>query len=620
MCGIAGTVDPARRGGSDGCPHVTDMADALAHRGPDGRGRTVRGAFTVEVRRLALVGLDDGAQPVTNESGDVIVACNGEVYNYRELTTSLETAGHQFSTASDVEVIVHLYEEYGMELMHHLDGQFAFALYDSRIGTTFLVRDQFGICPLFYAYIGQGVAFSSEIAGLLTHPHIPTTLDLQGLYQVLTLPGPVSPQTLFEGVSSVPPGHYLQTTVDGQSTLVCYWDVNFPTDGGNRLSLDLDEAADVLTAVLARSTMRRLAADVPVGAYLSGGLDSALISVLAVATTGRRLPATFTIGYEEPKYDESRFSEMIARHVSDDHHRLVITADDIVANLPEAVRHSAAPLRESYNSASLMLSRRVREVGLKAVIGGEGADELFAGYPGYRFDALTRARGAKAPSSAERIAREHAYGSPELRYEHDLTQLHAWAAELLVPSALVGVKPTTTLVNPEMVRSRNRVDQRSYLDVKLRLADHLLADHGDRMAMANGVEMRYPFLGRGVADLARQLPPAVRLAGLEDKAVVRAAARRLVPREIVQREKFSWAAHGTANLLRAPLSPENADLLRHLLSPRRISQEGIFNPNAVSELVQRQRAERSYDANGVPDLLMVVATTGLFMETFGLTV
>lgn len=622
MCGIAGIVDPDHREADAGLVGLAvTMADSLAHRGPDGSGSGCLDGCAVAVRRLALVGLADGRQPICNETGTVLLACNGEVFNHTQLRQMLVRAGHTFRSSTDVEVIVHLYEERGIGLLDEIDGQFAFALHDSRSATTYLVRDHFGICPLYHARVGRRVLFASEIGGILAYPGLPKALDLRGLHQVLTLPGLVSPRTMFQGVASVRPGHYVRIGPDGGAESVRYWDLDFPADGDERLELSTEEAAEALAAVLAQATLRRLEADVPIGAYVSGGVDSALVAALGVATSGRKLPATFSVCYRDARYDESRYAEIVAAQVSQQHHRVVLSVDDVASGLPEAVRCAGTPLRESYNVASLLLSRRVRDAGMKAVVGGEGADELFAGYVGYRFDSAyaRRARGEATIDPAEYRERTRAFGEPALRYEHDLTRLHAWALEILTPDVgcvLAGDTTDMPLVDPAMVRRRHHVDQRSYLDVKLRLADHLLGDHGDRMAMANGVEMRYPFLSRGVAELARRLSPDSKLAGLQEKAVVRTAARRFVPASIVNREKFAWAAPGSANLLADAINSANTDMVRYLTSAGKLASDGIFDPAAVGRLTEQQRNAPSFDPNGYPDLLMVVLTTGLFTDSF----
>jgi asparagine synthase (glutamine-hydrolysing) len=622
MCGIAGY---SRTGATDRLESWQDWlvaaADAVAHRGPDDLGYYRGPQAAMAVRRLALVDLVHGGQPLCNERQDVWLACNGEIYNHRTLREELRAQGHIFRTGSDVEVIVHLYEESGIGLLDRLDGQFAFALHDTQTGTTYLARDHFGICPLFYAQLPGGFVFASEIAGVLAHPRLATRLDPIGLDQVFNLPGLISPQTMFQGVHSVPAGHYCQMTRSGME-MRRYWDLDYPREPSDYLSMDMEEMAGIVLAVMADSVRSRLAADVPVGAYLSGGLDSSVIAAVAAAVTGGPLPATFSVGYEDLSYDESAHAEAVAELVSGQHLRTVVSLADVAAGLPVAVYHSAAPLRESYNVASLHLSRLVREAGFKAVVGGEGADELFAGYPGYRFDKLrdTDTIDGRIPAGPEADLRERAWGDPSLRYEHDLSKLRNWTSQLYGGELRAAVGAgflEEPLVNAHMLSGRHRLHQRSYLDVKLRLADHLLGDHGDRMAMANAVEVRYPFLSRAVAELAVRMPPDMKLDGLEDKAVIRRAAKRVLPGHVARREKFSWAAHGSSGLLReGALGGAQREMVEYLVSPAKIKSDGLFDAQAVARLRARQIREPEYDPNGVPDFLMVVMTTGLFMDAY----
>ncbi|MFI6326558.1 asparagine synthase (glutamine-hydrolyzing) [Nonomuraea sp. NPDC050556] len=621
MCGIAGLC--AAEGPPQG--HEADlraMVAALHHRGPDAEGFFAADGAALGARRLALVDLEHGNQPMSDQAGGVQLVCNGEIFNHRQLRASLEAKGHVFRTRCDIEVIIYLYLEHGEDFLDHLDGQFALALYDTRTRTLLLARDHFGVCPLYYTHVGGTLVFASEIPALLRHPRVDARLDLTGLDQVMMLPGLVSPRTMFAGISSLPAG-YVATFRDGSLSLRQYWDLDYPAEADPGLSLPEDALADMVLAVLARSVGRCLDADVPVGAYLSGGLDSSLAAVLATTALAGRLPATFSVGYHEATYDEKRYIDLIADQVSNKHHHLVLSTDQIAAELPAVVASAATPLRESYNAASLSLSRRVSEAGLRAVIGGEGADELFAGYVGYRFDALRRRRvlpGDEVPAEELRL-RTRLWGEETLRYEHDLLPLRQ-RVRTLYDSQLRAALPKfdcldQPLVDLSKLRGRHRLHQRSYLDAKLRLADHLLGDHGDRMAMAHSVEMRYPYLSRAMASLATRLHPTAKLRDLQEKAVLKDAARRLLPRPIVDREKFAWAAPGTPSMLRAcALRAEQSDLVEYLLSPPKLRRDGLFDPAAVAELRRRQQQAPLSDANGEPDLLMVVLTAGMFTDTF----
>lgn len=622
MCGIAGYVRTRANGPNDSwLAWLGTVSSSLAHRGPDEEGHFVGENVGFAFTRLSLVGLAAGAQPISNENKDLWLICNGEIFNHRALRSELIQRGHRFQTESDTEVIVHLYEELGMRLVDRLDGQFAFALFDAKRGVTFLVRDHFGICPLFFSEVSGGLIFASEVPALLMHEGRSATLDLVGLDQVMTLPGLVSPRTMFQGVRSVAPGTYI--AVQG-AAVSChqYWDLEYPTEEEPYLDLTFEEWADAFRSVLAASVASRVAADVPVGAYLSGGLDSSLVATLATQALGKRLPLTASIVYSDEAYDESPFSDIMAGRLSDRHIRTGLSVGDIASGLRNAVIRSASSLRESYNVSSFVLSKSFREGGGKAAIGGEGADELFAGYPGYRFDRL-RDQGlleGAAPSLEERELRNRAWGDDTLRYEHDLTKSRFLSHSLYtsgVSSALGEGCFREPLVDHTKVRGRHRVHQRSYLDVKLRLGDHLLGDHGDRMAMANGVELRYPFLSRGVAELAVRMPPDMKLRGNEEKAVVRRAAQGLVPDAVRKREKYSWAAHGSSSLLRSEgLSPVDTEMMDYLLSDEKIDRDGLFDAKEVAALRARQSHEL-FNPNGLPDLLMVVLTTGILIDHFG---
>jgi asparagine synthase (glutamine-hydrolysing) len=595
------------------------MAEALAHRGPDGQGTVVGERVAFAVRRLSLVDLPGGRQPLTDESGGVLLGCNGEIHNHHALREELERAGHAFTTRTDVEVIVHLYEEHGIDLLERIDGQFAFVLHDTRNGVTYLARDRYGICPLFFTEVGDQVIFASEISGLLAHPAVGVRIDLTGLDQVMTLPGLVSPRTMLDGVKSVPPGHYC-TVVDGRVRATVYWDMVYPEEPASYPELTRQDAAELLLVTLAESVEQCLAADVPVGAYLSGGLDSSLVAALAVAVRGEPLEATFSVGYRDMTYDESKYVELMAPAVSRKHHQLRLDTSDLVELLPSVIAHTGCPLRESYNAASMALAGMVSEAGMRAVVGGEGADELFGGYVGYRLDQLRDGSGwGVRPTPEERRLRTLAWGDGDLRYEHDLTKLRARSEALYTAEVREAIgapeESFASVVNSSRVVGRHRLHQRSYLDLKLRLADHLLGDHGDRMAMARSVEVRYPFLTRRIADLVAWLPPELMLRGMEEKAVVRDAAGGLVPAPILRREKFAWAAPGTVDLLRThQLRPAARDLVDYLLSPSKIQSDAIFDVTAVERLRSQQAAGPKYTPNGEPDLLMVVMTMGLFMD------
>jgi asparagine synthase (glutamine-hydrolysing) len=619
MCGIAGYADIARRSTPD--PRIlTKMAATMTHRGPDSSGRFVAEHVGMAVRRLSIVDPRSGDQPIENEDGTVVVCCNGEIFNHRELREKLTAAGHTFRSSCDVEVLVHLYEDLGASLVHHLNGQFSFALYDSRRRSLLLARDPVGITPLHYTVAKGNLIFGSEVKALLAHPDVSREVDLTGLDQILVLPGLVSPRTMFAGISSLPPGHML-TLQDGDVRIEQYWDLDYPLEASLPRDADLmwqDHAAR-LEQALRRSVELRMRADVPRAYYLSGGLDSSLVAALAAALAPADRVATFSVTFPDDRISEVRFQRLMANALASTHTEVPLTPDDLLDGLHQAIWHSECPIKESYNVASLALSRAVRDSGAKVVLTGEGADELFAGYAGYKYDRMRteRARRQNQPPARDEIT-AWPWANPLLIYGREAPWLERTRRALYSPALVDRLESFSCLAQPlvdvRKLAGRHIMHQRSYLDFKLRLADHLLGDHGDRMALANSVEARYPFLDTDVIECARTLPPDLALHDFEEKYLLKRVAESYLPAEIVAREKFAFQANTSPDLIR--LGSTWAD---SYLSPRRIRNEGYFDPDVVKELQDRY-SDDEYSLNLIvqDDLLMTVITHGIFLETFGL--
>lgn len=618
MCGFAGLYTPRD-------PSLPDrhllarMTEQLVHRGPDDAACHHQPGLGLGVQRLAIIDPAGGAQPIFNEDRSIVLVCNGEVYNHRTLRAELLRRGHRFRAEVDIEVLVHLYEEFGLSLFDRLEAQFAFALYDSRRRLLLLARDPAGIAPLFYAWRANTLLFASEIKALLEHPLVDRRIDLTGLDQVVTLPGPVSPHTLFAGVRSLVPGHYLLMR-DGDPVDRAYWDLDYPPaadiDGG--AAADIDDLAERLRAAVGT----RLSADVPVGLYLSGGLDSSLIAALASdfdrAEGGGRRHA-FSIGFAVPEIDESGQQSLLANNFGLVHHRHIFTADDIEAGLRRAVRHAEAPLKESYNTCSLTLSGLVQKNGLKVVLTGEGADELFGGYVGYRLDgARTATDDCTLDGALEREWRERLWGDASFFYEKDYAAFDELKAALYAP-ALAARLPDFActggcIVDPARLRGRHPVHKRSYVDFKLRLADHLLADHGDRVGYANSVEARYPFLDRAVIDWVRNTPPQWLLRDGWEKYPLRLVAARYLPAAIAKRRKFGFVAPSSAVLLQ-----QRIEWAEDYLSHARIAAAGFFDAAAVERLkAQYRKPGFSLTTTFDTDLLMIVLTFEIFRDWFSI--
>jgi asparagine synthase (glutamine-hydrolysing) len=620
MCGIYGYVNWAADLNEQLlAPVLAGMGTTLRHRGPDSTGEYREFDVGLGVCRLAIVDLPGGEQPFFNETRSVVLVCNGEIFNYPELRAQLEGRGHHFRSRCDVEVIVHLYEEYGVDLLHRLNGQFAFALFDRRERTLILARDPFGICPMFFTATARTFIFGSEIRAILAHPAIDKSVDLIGLDQVLSLPGLVSPRTMFEGIESLRPGHYLKVANDDVSTHE-YWDLIYPTVENGASDQSNTAAGAHVKDLVERAVTTRLQSDVPMGVYVSGGLDSGIIACSLTQRSSDDVTHSFSIRFDDRYFDESVFQDSLTMQLPYRHRSELVTSVDIANELPRAISHSECPLRESYNVASLRLSRMAHEAGIRVVFSGDGSDELFGGYQSYRFDQLRSDRkiGVGANEAVEAESRERLWGDASFAYEHNFAELLQVKKRLYSRALSENLGQLDfrnyPLVDANRLRGRHAFHKRSYLDFKLRLADHLLGDHGDRMSMANSVEARYPFLDLGLIEYVSTLPPDVKLRGFDEKYVLKQAFRGIVPDTIVDREKFPFAAPGGKSLLES-----NSGYVNELLSKSRIRSDGYFNPEHVRELVARYSQPGFQLAVPIEtDWLMIVITFGMFLDLFEL--
>ena len=618
MCGICGFSAFGEDRSSDRRVLET-MTATLTHRGPDSAGFYLKNGVGLGFRRLSLIDLEGGNQPLFNEDRSLVLICNGEIFNYRELRADLTKKGHRFRTHTDVEVLLHLYEEHGADFFDKLNGQFAFALYDERQDQLLLARDHFGINPLYYAMIGDSFVFGSEIKALLAHPLVPREVDLTGLDQILTLPGLVSPRTMFKGIHSLPSGHYL-IVKHGKVEQREFWDLDYPQEGEVSYDCSEKEYIDRLHDLFANSVRLRLNADVPVGFYLSGGLDSSLIAgqiQQLYPDSGRH---SFSIDFHDRSFSEGEYQRLMARHVGSVHHETRFDWSEIEGRLARVIYHCECPLKETYNTASIALSAAARGAGIPAILTGEGADELFAGYVGYRFDRFRQNnhREYDLDTILEDETRLKLWGDERLFYEkdylaYDETKLALYSEGVAESFAEFNFR-NFGLVNKERLIGRHYIHQRSYLDFKLRMADHLLSDHGDKMALASSVEARYPFLDLPLVEFARSMPPGLKLNAFTEKYALRRIAERVLPKSIARREKYAFVAPGSPHLLNQAI-----DWIEDLLSFDRIKREGYFNPVAVETLKKQYRQPGfALDLPFETDLLIIVLTFGIFLETFNL--
>jgi asparagine synthase (glutamine-hydrolysing) len=618
MCGLVGFVDTCSEREPDK-ELLVRMTDKLVHRGPDSAGYFVDHSVALGFRRLSIIDLESGDQPIYNEDGSVVLMCNGEIFNYLELKKGLIEKGHRFRTKSDVEVLLHLYEEHDIDFLNQINGQFAFVIYDRKNRRLFLARDHFGINPLYYTIVNGLFIFASEIKAILEHPQVSREVDLTGLDQTLSFPGLVSPRTMFKGIQSLKSGHYV-VVQNGEISVREYWDLDYPPLGAGAAVQSENDYVEELKELLTRSVTYRLQSDVPVGFYLSGGLDSSLIGTLInqVAPDTRR--HSFSIGFTDEDISETKHQRLMAQFTRSIHNEIIFDWSEIIERLSRMIYHCECPVRESYNTCSMALSAAAKNAGVKVVLTGEGADELFAGYVGYRFDRFRdqESKSYDLETALEDELRERLWGDKDFFYEKDHHALREVKQTLYSARVNESYREfdclNHSLINKERLRGRHPVHQRSYLDFRLRLSDHLISDHGDRMTLANSVEGRYPFLDIDLVEFSTRVPPELKLHNYIEKYILKRVAEDLLPAEIVKREKFGFHAPGSPYLLQ-----HGIEWVNDMVSHERIKRQGYFNPDVIDHL-RAEYTQSGFKLN-LPfedDLLIVVLTFGIFLDTFNL--
>ncbi|HET7037832.1 MAG TPA: asparagine synthase (glutamine-hydrolyzing) [Thermomicrobiaceae bacterium] len=606
MCGICGIYD--YRDGQPAEPFtLRRMADAMRHRGPDDDGAFVDGGLGLGFRRLSIIDLAGGHQPMFNEDDSVVLVFNGEIYNYRELRDELLARGHAFQSNSDTEVIVHLYEEVGEACVERLRGMFGFALWDSRRRRLLLARDRLGIKPLYYTDFGGRLLFGSEIKAILEHPAVERRLDMDALGNFLALKYVPAPQTMFQGIRALEPGQFLVCDEDGVR-LKRYWDLSFQPQHPARREA---EYAEELGALLRETVRMHLMSDVPFGAFLSGGLDSS--TVVALMSEVLEQPVkTFAVVYEGEgaAYSEAPYARAVARRYGADHHEVTLTARDFMTQAERVIWHLDQPIADEAAVANFMVSRLAAEH-VKMVLTGEGGDELFAGYARYsgeRLSPLAR----RSPSVVRRAALAGARRLPGLRgpklalyalaQPDEVRRFSSWfplfnaerRAQLLTPecaSSLDAGGPerviAAALARADASEPLNRM---LYVDSKLWLPDDLLA-RGDKTSMAASLEARVPLLDHKLVEFAAALPPSLKLHRLTRKYLLRKVAAPLLPPEIIERRKKGFAIP-TSVWFRG----EARDWVREILATDVLRQRGLFVPEYVASLLDEH--ERGFADHG----------------------
>jgi len=604
MSGIAGIARRFPTGVS--VDTLGRMAASIRHRGPDGYGFYVGQRVGFAHVRLSIVDIAGGAQPLTNEDGQIVVTYNGEIYNHPELRRELEEKGHIFRTRCDTEILVHGYEEWGVDLLKRLNGQFAFAIYDRNTETVFIARDRFGVRPLFYAQRKGEFYFGSEIKAILASGEVEASLDPRGLDEVFTFWAARPPRTPFEGIASLEPGTY-GILKDGALWLHRYYELDYP-----EAAIEPDDVVEQLDEMLLRSVGMRLRADVSVGAYVSGGLDSSITASLAASASPDTL-RSFSITFDDPRFDESDLQREVAAEVGSMHAIAAIGQGSIAQSFPEVLWHTETPLLRTAPVPMYHLAKMTRDSGIKAVLSGEGADELFLGYDLFKEDSVRRFC-LRQPASLGRhrlldrlypelMAREEGgefwrrffleAGQPSdplfshlPRFLLTARTKEFYSAEFKSGLGAIDVLSELRGSLPVRYFGWASLNQAAYLEMTTLLSPYLLSSQGDRMAMAHGVEGRFPFLDHRLFEFAAALPTGSRLRGLREKEILRRWASRILPPRIKERRKQPYRAPDAPSFF-GPNAPEWVG--DHLTSDA-LRRVGVFSPTSVAGLVQRCRA------------------------------
>jgi asparagine synthase (glutamine-hydrolysing) len=608
MCGIAGIVTPAGRSGPPSMELLRSMVGAIRHRGPDEYGVYRDERAGLAHARLSIIDLQSGQQPMANEDETLWIVLNGEIFNYPELRAELESMGHRFRTHSDTEVAVHAYEAWGAQCFARFNGQWALAIWDSASHRLVLSRDRVGVRPLFVRESGGKIWFASEVKAIFADPSVPREIDRRGLDQTFTYWSSLAPTSLFKGIEELRPGSVRSYGGDGSRHDSLFWQPGFDPSS---IPLKLPEATELLREKLFRATeLRMLRSDVPVGSYLSGGLDSSLI-----AWMGRKAKQgefrTFSLRFADAEYDETEFQMEMAATLDSAHQELVVGRADIARVFPDVVRHAERPLLRTAAAPMYLLSGLVRSAGIKAVLTGEGADEMLAGYDLFR-EAKIRRFWSRQPGSTSRPAlfdRLYPYlargpqqakgmahefwrrgldraGQPGFSHEprwRTTSMLKKFFSEDVRSALRADPAPDVLDALPPEYHRWHPLAQAQYLEIVTLLSGYLISSQGDRMLMAHSVEGRFPFLDSDVMEFCSGLPPRFKLSGLDEKHILKKVARGVIPDRIVQRQKQAYRAPDAISFV----GPNAPDYVAEVLSEDALGKAGIFDVQGVRSLYSK---------------------------------
>jgi asparagine synthase (glutamine-hydrolysing) len=635
MCGIAGYV--ALDGSVPPREPIEGMLASLRHRGPDGFGIYRGDSCVLGHARLSIIDLEGGWQPIFNENRDVAITFNGEIYNYVELRRELEAIGHRFYTNSDTEVIVHAYEEWGRRCPERFNGQFGFAIYDHRDKTLFLCRDRLGVRPVYYARTENSFIFASEVKALKASGLVSLEPSMEGIHQIFSLWTNVYPRTPFANVSELPPAHVMVVSPEGTET-ERYWSLPI----GGKEALSPGECVEGLKAHIDRSIRLRLRADVPVAAYLSGGLDSSLTTAFTRRCTSSPLK-TFSLEFQDPRFDESEYQREMVRFLGTEHSSIRVNADDIASHFPDAIRAAERPLLRTAPVPMLLLSRLVRSEGYKVVITGEGADEFLLGYDIFK-ETKVREYCSRRPESLLRpllLRRLYPYLFSDKRmarfqeafflkgfketadpfYGHRLRfdqakRIHDFYSR--EAAIRIHEDPETCLLQslPPGFSDLSPIERTQVVEIATLLSSYLLSSQGDRVSMANSVEGRFVFLDHELIEFVSRIEPNRKMAGLREKRILKEIGRGMLPARIIERKKFPYRAPDMESFL---TTATGRRILEEALDPVGLEGFGVFDTGKVKALASKVLSEAKSNGRVTTSdnlVLMSVLSGQLFHKIF----
>lgn len=626
MCGITGFIDlwDARPRSADDRAEILDrMCRVIRHRGPDDQGMMVKPGVALGMRRLAIIDLVSGNQPISGEDGSVTIVFNGEIYNFQEIKPKLESRGHTFQTHSDTEAIVHAYEEFGPECLQDLRGMFAFAIWDEKARTLFIARDRAGKKPLYYTTTPNGTfVFGSELKALLEHPDVQREINPEALDAYFTLGYVPDPLTIFRSIHKLPPGHYLNFK-DGHATVRQYWDFEFKATP----PLTEDDYLDQLRTLLDESVRLRLISDVPLGAFLSGGIDSSTVVALMARHMGQPVK-TFSIGFHEDSYNELKYARLTAEKFGTEHHEFFVTPDicDVIDDL---VWHFDEPFADSSAIPTYMVSKLARDH-VTVVLSGDGGDELFAGYTRYAVERKRGGFGLLPKTVREGVMRPISQHLPHAtwgrNYLHNVS-LDPTARYLDSVSVFTSLNRRSLYASDfaqtlgpggyaarlfddlvKNVKTDDAVDRLLYLDSKTYLPGDILTKV-DRMSMAVSLEARAPLLDHKLIEFVTTVPSTLKLAGLETKHLLKRAVKDLVPAGILHRPKQGFGVP-----IQEWINQQLRSRIRDTLSDSRARQRGYIDSHYVDVLLDEHERGRRDHSMGLWSLFMLELWQRRFMD------